>query len=140
MSCPSLGVVNIPAQGDARDAQWRFGGRARDYQWGSRRCSVCIWRDRSRLNGHLILTIACLQKNFFLTGEENCSLCWIVGVVVLSHLRWGVLRVLLGVYHTLMWDRILQYCGGVVTRIFVVPAEGQVVQENGEEHPTLSTI
>jgi hypothetical protein len=55
----------------------------------------------------MILTIACLQKDFFLTGEENCSLCWIVGVVVLTHLRWGMLRVLLGVYYTLMWDRIL---------------------------------
>jgi hypothetical protein len=55
--------------------------------------------------------IACLQKNFFLTGEENYSLCWIVGVMVLAHLRWGMLRVLLGVYYTLMWDRILQHGG-----------------------------
>jgi hypothetical protein len=59
----------------------------------------------------MILTITHLQKNFFLTGEENCMLCWIVGVVVLSHLRWGMLCVLLGVYHTLMWNRILQHGG-----------------------------
>jgi hypothetical protein len=50
-------------------------------------------------------------EGFFLTGEENCSLCWIVGVVVLAHLRWGMLCVLLGVYHTLMWDRILHHGG-----------------------------
>jgi hypothetical protein len=50
-----------------------------------------------------------LQKDFFLTGEENCSLCWIVGVVVLAHLRWGMRCVLLGVYNTLMWNRILQH-------------------------------
>jgi hypothetical protein len=50
-----------------------------------------------------------LQKDFFLTGEKNCALCWIVGIVVLAHLRWGMLRVLLGIYHTLMWDRILQH-------------------------------
>ena len=55
--------------------------------------------------------IACLQKDFFLTGEENCSFCWIVGIVVLAYLWWGMLRVLLGVYHTLMWDRILQHSG-----------------------------
>ena len=54
----------------------------------------------------MILTVTGLQKDFFLTGEENCSFCWFVGIVVLAHLRWGMLRVLLGVYHTLMWDRI----------------------------------
>jgi hypothetical protein len=52
-----------------------------------------------------------LQKDFFLTGEENCMLCWVVGVGVLSPLRWGVLCVILGVYHTLMWNRILQHGG-----------------------------
>jgi hypothetical protein len=55
----------------------------------------------------MILTITCLQKDFFLTDEENCTLYWIIGVVVLTHLMWGMLHVLLGVYHTLMWDRIL---------------------------------
>jgi hypothetical protein len=55
--------------------------------------------------------ISCLQKDFFLTGEENGMLCWIVRVVVLSHLRWATLYILLGVYHTLMWNRILQYGG-----------------------------
>jgi hypothetical protein len=57
----------------------------------------------------MILTITCLQKDFFLTSEENCAICWIVWVEVLSHLRWGMLCVLLGVYHTLMWNRILQH-------------------------------
>jgi hypothetical protein len=52
-----------------------------------------------------------LQKDFFLTGEENCMICWIVGVEVLFHLRWGMLGFLLGVYHTLMWSRILQHGG-----------------------------
>jgi hypothetical protein len=36
-------------------------------------------------------------------------ICWIVGVEVLSPLRWGMLCVLLGIYHTLMWNRILQH-------------------------------
>jgi hypothetical protein len=36
-------------------------------------------------------------------------ICWIVGVEVLFYLRWGMLCVLLGVYHTLMWNRILQH-------------------------------
>jgi hypothetical protein len=59
----------------------------------------------------MILTNTRLQKDFFLTGEENCTLCWIVGVEILSYLRWGVLCVLLGVYHTLMLNRILQHGG-----------------------------
>jgi hypothetical protein len=111
MSCPSLWVVDIPAQWDARDAKRWFGGRARDHQRGSRRCRVCLWRDGRRLSGCMILTITCLQKDFFLTCEENCAICWIVGVEVLPHLRWGMLCVLLGVYHTLMWNRILQHGG-----------------------------
>jgi hypothetical protein len=61
-----------------------------------------------------------LQKDFFLTGEKNCSLCWIVGIVVLAHLRWGMLCVLLGVYHTLMWDGILQHGGRGVLRILLL--------------------
>jgi hypothetical protein len=50
----------------------------------------------------MILTTTCLQKDFFLTCEENCAICWIVGVEVLSRLRWGMLGVLLGVDYTLM--------------------------------------
>jgi hypothetical protein len=57
----------------------------------------------------MILTVTCLQKDLFLTGEENCMICWIVGVEVLSCLRWGMFCVLLGVYHTLMWNRIFQH-------------------------------
>jgi hypothetical protein len=67
----------------------------------------------------MILMIACLQKNFFLLGKENCSLCWIVGVVVLAHLRWGMRRVLLGVYYTLMWDRILKHGGRGLLRVLL---------------------
>ena len=64
--------------------------------------------------------IACLQKNFFLTGEENCSLYWIVGIMVLAHLRWGMLCVLLGVYDTLVWDRILQHGGRGLLRVLLL--------------------
>jgi hypothetical protein len=59
----------------------------------------------------MILTTTHLQKDFFLTSEENCTIYWIVGVEVFSHLRWEMLCVLLGVYHTLMWNRILQHGG-----------------------------
>jgi hypothetical protein len=111
MSFPSLWVVDIPAQWDARDAKWWFGGRVRNHQRRSLRCRFCLWRDGSRLSGGMILTITRLQKDFFLTGEENCTICWIVGVEELSCLRWGMLCVMLGVYHTLMWNRILQHDG-----------------------------
>jgi hypothetical protein len=38
-------------------------------------------------------------------------LCWIFRVGVLSPVRWGMLCVLLGVDHTLVWNRILQHDG-----------------------------
>jgi hypothetical protein len=60
----------------------------------------------------MILMVTCLQKDFFLTSEEDCAIYWIVGVEVLSHLRWGMLCVLLGVYHTLVWNMILQHNKG----------------------------
>jgi hypothetical protein len=40
--------------------------------------------------------------------------------MVLTHLRWGMLHVLLGVYDTLMWDRILQYGGRWLLHIFLL--------------------
>jgi hypothetical protein len=52
-----------------------------------------------------------LQKDFFLTCEENCAIYWIVGIEILPHLRWGMLCIRLGVYHTLMWNRIFQHGG-----------------------------
>jgi hypothetical protein len=107
MSYPSLWVVDIPTQWDARDVKQWFGGRARDHQRGSRWCMVYLWRDGRRLSGCMILTITCLQKDFFLASEENCVICWIVGVEVLAHLRWGMMGFLLGVDYTLMWNRIL---------------------------------
>jgi hypothetical protein len=61
-----------------------------------------------------------LQKDFFLTGEENCSLCRVIGIVVLAHLRWGMLHIWLGVDHTLMWDRILQYSGRGLLRVLLL--------------------
>jgi hypothetical protein len=40
--------------------------------------------------------------------------------MVLAHLRWGMLRILLGVYDTLMWDRILQHGGRGLLRILLL--------------------
>jgi hypothetical protein len=111
MSFPSLWVVDIPAQWDVRDVKRWFDRRERDHQRGFHRCRVCLWRDGIRLSGGMILTITCLQKDFFLIGEEKCTICWIVGVEVLSCLQCGMLCVLLGIYHPLMWDRILQHGG-----------------------------
>jgi hypothetical protein len=54
---------------------------------------------------------ASLQKDFFI-GEENIAINRIYGLsgtqgCILPYLWWGMLHVLLGVYDTLMWDRIL---------------------------------
>ena len=52
-----------------------------------------------------------------------------------------MLCVLLGIYHTLVWNRILQHeRGGVVARIVVGPAEGQAVLEDGVDCLSLSTV
>ena len=40
--------------------------------------------------------------------------------MVLAHLRWGMLRVLLGVYDTLMWDRVLQHGGRGLLHILLL--------------------
>jgi hypothetical protein len=71
MSYPSLWVVDIPAQWDARDAKRWLGGRERNHQQGSRQCRDYLWRDGRRLTGCMILMITCLQKDLFLTSEEN---------------------------------------------------------------------
>jgi hypothetical protein len=44
----------------------------------------------------------CLQKDFFLTGEEDGMICRTIGIEVFSQLWWGRLCILLGVYHTLV--------------------------------------
>jgi hypothetical protein len=87
MSRSSLGVVDIPAQWDARDAKRCFSIRERDYQWGSRQCWGCFWGNGRRLSGCTILTITCLQKDLFLTGEEDSMICRIFWVEVLSQMR-----------------------------------------------------
>jgi hypothetical protein len=61
-----------------------------------------------------------LQKDFFLAGEENGTLSWIVRVVVLSCLRWGMLCILLRVHYSLMWNRILQYGGRGLLHILLL--------------------
>jgi hypothetical protein len=109
MSCPSLWVVDIFAQWDVMDVKRWFCVRARDHQRGSRWCRDFFWRNGRGLSGCMVMMITCLQKDLFLAGEEDRAISWIVWIEVLSQLRWGRLRVLLGVYHTLVWNKILQH-------------------------------
>jgi hypothetical protein len=115
MSCPNLGVVDMLAQWDARDEKRCFGIRAHNYQRGSLWCWDCLWGSKRRLSGCMILTIMCLQKDFFLTGEEDGTICGIVWIEVLSQLWWGRLCV----YHTLMQNEILQYNWGGLLHILL---------------------
>jgi hypothetical protein len=119
MSRPSLQVVDIPAQWDARDAKRCFCVRAKNYQWGSRWCSAYFWGNGRRLSRCTILTTTCLQKDFFLTGEEDSTICGIVCIEVLSQLWWGRLYVLLGVYHTLVWNGVLQHGWGWLLHVLL---------------------
>jgi hypothetical protein len=57
----------------------------------------------------MVLMTMCLQKDFFLTGEEDSTIYEIVWIEVLSQLWWGRLHVMLGVYHTLVRNGILQH-------------------------------
>ena len=86
MSRPSLGVVDIPVQWDARDAKRCFGVRARTYQRGSRWCQVFFWGSRRRLSMCTVLKTTCFQKDFFLTDEEDSMICRIVWIEILSQL------------------------------------------------------
>jgi hypothetical protein len=63
----------------------------------------------------MILAITCLQKDFFFTSEEDRAICWIVGVKVFSYLRWGMLCV----YHSLVWNRILQHGRGGLLHVLL---------------------
>ena len=77
--------------------------------------------------------IPSLQKDLFLTTEENGTLSWIVRVVVLSFLRWGTLCILLCVYHALVWNRILQYDGrGLLHILLLCLLRGRLCRGGGK--------
>jgi hypothetical protein len=61
----------------------------------------------------------CLQKDFFLTGEEDSTICGFVWIDVLSQLWRGRLRVLLGVHHTLVQNGIMQHDWGWLLHVFL---------------------
>jgi hypothetical protein len=53
-------------------------------------------------------------------------ICQISRVLILSHWWWGRMHLLLGIHHTLVWNRVLQHYSGVVVANTVVgPAEVQ---------------
>jgi hypothetical protein len=57
---------------------------------------------------------ACFQKNLFFTSEEDIAINRISRVdgpwvLILPHLWWGRVYLMLGIYHTLVWNRVLQY-------------------------------
>jgi hypothetical protein len=59
------------------------------------------------------LKIASLQKNLFFAGKEDIVVSQIPElsggrVLILPHLGWGRVYLLLGIHHTLVWNRILK--------------------------------
>jgi hypothetical protein len=119
MSRPSLGVVDIPVQWDARDAKRCFSVSERNHQQGFHWCWDCFWGNGRRLSGCTVLTTMCLQKDFFLTGEEDSMIWEIVWIEVLSQLWWGRMHVLLGVHHTLVWNWIMQHDWGWLLHVLL---------------------
>jgi hypothetical protein len=56
---------------------------------------------------------ACLKNNFFFVGKEDVAINWIFGlngtwVLIFPHLGWSGVYLLLGIHHTLVWNRVLQ--------------------------------
>jgi hypothetical protein len=63
--------------------------------------------------GNIVLATACLQKNLFFIGKEDITIGQIsrlIGtwVLILPHLGWSEVFLLLGIHHTLVWNRVLQ--------------------------------
>jgi hypothetical protein len=63
--------------------------------------------------GHTILETVCLQNNPFFIGKEDVAISRIyrlIGtwVLILPHLGWGRMYFMLGIHHTLVWNRVLQ--------------------------------
>jgi hypothetical protein len=52
--------------------------------------------------------IARFQKNFFFASEEDIVIHWIVKVLIFPHLWQGRMYHLLGIHHTLVWNRVLK--------------------------------
>jgi hypothetical protein len=66
----------------------------------------------------------CLQKNFFFASEEDIAIHRISRVdgpwvLILSHLWWGRMYLLLGIHHTLVWNRVLQHGRGWLLQILL---------------------
>jgi hypothetical protein len=46
-------------------------------------------------------------------------ICWIPRVLILSHLWWDRMHLLLGIHHTLVWNRVLQHSQGWLLQILL---------------------
>jgi hypothetical protein len=60
-----------------------------------------------------------LQNNFFFTSEEDIAIRQISRVGLLSHLWWGMMYVMLGIHHTLVWNRFLKHDRGWLLQILL---------------------
>jgi hypothetical protein len=92
------------------------------------------------------LTTTCLQKNLFFAGEEDIAIDQIsrlngTWVLILPHLGWSRVYLMLGIHHTLVWNRVLQNMVEVVVASTVVgPVEGQAALEDVVRSWILSSI
>jgi hypothetical protein len=65
------------------------------------------------LRGNTVLTTVCLEKNLFFIGKEDIAvgrMSRLIGtkVLIMPHFWWGGDYLLLGIHHTLVWNRVLQ--------------------------------
>jgi hypothetical protein len=75
VGCPSLRVMDIPLQWDARDAKRCFSIRAQNHQRWAIHDRGGLQGSGRLVRGCVVLMIACLYKDLFLTSEEDSSIC-----------------------------------------------------------------
>ena len=90
-----------------------FSVRAGNHQWLPNCSGRCFWVGWGRVRWQVVWMATCLQKNLFLTGMDYIAIVRIFGligtwVLILPHLWWGRVYLLLGIHHTLVWNRVLQ--------------------------------
>jgi hypothetical protein len=102
----------------------RFSIRA----WNHQGFFVCRWirfqGDLSRFRGLSILRSVHFQKNLFFASEEDIAIHQISRVngpwvLILPHFWWGMMYLMLGIHHTLVWNRVLHHNQGWLLQVLL---------------------
>ena len=67
--------------------------------------------------GNTIMVTVCLKKNLFFASKEDVVIDYIsrlngTSILIFPYLGWSKVYLLLGIHHTLVWNRVLKYFQG----------------------------